>query len=500
MSTPSTGRGPGRFEIRPGQHRPKNVRNGAIFCVIVGFFLFVIYTKPELPFLSTTGETVTMDVADGANVRPGYTPVRVKGVDVGQVTGAERAPGGKGVRVTLRVDDGKGVTVHNDARAVLRWRTLLGRNLYVDLDPGSPSAPELGGQTIAMSRTSSQVEVDDAIEPLNADGRASTRTILKEFDKGFANAADSRRVLRALEPAMSSIGPGLRAVKGQKEGDLQRLIKHTSTVAGSLASDEVALAKLVTDGRMALGVTAARQADLRSLLATAPGALAEIRTTGARLRTTLDVLDPVAAKLRPGAREIPKAADRTIRLLKDVVPLLKDTRPTLTALRPAVAKLPELTQTAKTTFDRAEPVLDQALFPVIPWLKLTDPESKLTNYALVGPALAHGGSAVAIGDRYGTAATFEAGAGEQVLGISPCQTFITDGQVPLDKKIECEGISRMLTSLITGVPPDQVELKQRAVSKSAGKALFKGDALEQFTRQVKRNASKLGETKKEATR
>ncbi|MCK9250611.1 MAG: MlaD family protein [Solirubrobacteraceae bacterium] len=500
MSTPSTGRGPGRFEIRPGQHRPKHVRNGAIFCAIVGFFLFVIYTKPELPFLSTTGETVTMDVANGANVRPGYTPVRVKGVDVGQVTGAERAPGGKGVRITLRVDDGKGVTVHKDARAVLRWRTLLGRNLYVDLDPGSPSAPELGGEVIAMNRTSSQVELDDALEPLDADGRASTKTILEEFDKGFANAADSRRVLRALEPAMSSIGPGLRAVKGQKEGDLQRLIKHTSTVAGSLAADEVALARLVTDGRMALGVTAARQADLRSLLATAPGSLSEIRQTATRLRTTLDVLDPVAAKLRPGARKIPETADRTIRLLKDVVPLLKDTRPTLTALRPAVAKLPELTRTADATFDRAEPILDQVLFPIIPWLKDTDPESKLKNYALVGPALAHGGSATAWGERYGTSATFEAGVGERAVGFSPCKTFIADGQVPADQKIQCEGISRMLTSLLTGVPPDQVELRGRTVSKSAGKGIFEGESLRRFTREIKRNAPKIGETKKEATR
>jgi len=44
-----------RLEIVPGRHKPKRVRNGAIFVVAVLIFLWIIYTKPKLPFFSGAG-------------------------------------------------------------------------------------------------------------------------------------------------------------------------------------------------------------------------------------------------------------------------------------------------------------------------------------------------------------------------------------------------------------------------------------------------------------
>jgi len=145
---------------------------------------------------------VTAVLAYGANVRPGYTPVRVHGVDVGQVTGVQRAPAGRGVQIEMAIDDGKGVTLHDDARLALRWRTLLGRNMYVDLDPGSRSAPPLGHASIPRSRTSDQIELDTALEPLDARGRAAMKTMLGEFDRGFSDPAAVSGTIDAVEPAM----------------------------------------------------------------------------------------------------------------------------------------------------------------------------------------------------------------------------------------------------------------------------------------------------------
>ncbi len=461
------------FEIQPGQHRPKHVRNGAIFVVAIALFLWIIYTRPTIPGLGKGGTEVTADVSNGANVRPGYTPVRVQGVDVGQVTKVERSPSGRGVRVTFRVDDGTGVEVKRDARISLRWRTLLGRNLYVDLQPGSKSAPDLGGATIALHRTTVQNELDEAVEPLDDDGRTALKTIIREFDRGFAEGTGYRRTAKALGPAMRSLGPGLRALRGTQPGDLQELVRGVSRTAGALASDEVALGNLVTGGRATLAVTAARQADLRSLLSAAPGALAETRTTMARLRETLDVLDPLARDLRPGARKLPAAADETRRLLTVATPLLQDAGPTVRALRPAVQDLTKLTGSGTAFIAAIDPTLDRLIHPILPWARQRDAESKMKNYEVIGPAVSAAAGVTALGDRVGPVANFEAGVGENVEGLSPCKTFITNEYIPDDQKLNCELATRLITALLTGTPPDKVPFKSSAASAGAVRSLLR---------------------------
>ena len=66
--------------------------------------------------------------------------MRIAGVNVGKVIGVERD--GDATEVTFTVDDA-GRPIHEDAFAAIRPRIFLEGNFFVDLDPGSPSAPEL---------------------------------------------------------------------------------------------------------------------------------------------------------------------------------------------------------------------------------------------------------------------------------------------------------------------------------------------------------------------
>jgi virulence factor Mce-like protein len=461
--------GRGLFEIRPGQHRPKNIRNGTIFVALIALLLFVIYVKPTVPGFGTKGQKVVMEVSDGVNVRPGSTPVRVNGVEVGQVTKVGRAPSGRGVRVELLVEDGKGVKVHEDATVALRWRTLLGRNLYADLRPGSDSAPLLAASdVIPRSRTEVQTELDQAVEPLDTTGRTAVQTILKEFDKGFGSASGYRRTVRALGPAMRSLGPGLHSIRGTGSGDLRKMIQNTSRVLGAVASDEVELGEFINDGSVALGVTAAREADIRSLLASAPGALRETRTTMARLRKTLDVLDPVAQELRPGARKLRGSADDANRLLTAAAPLLRDAKPTVRALEPAVRDLTKLTSSGNELMAAANPVLDDAIYPILPYLRTPGVVSKRKLFQMIGPGISSADGVTAWGDSRGTFGNFEAGVGEGTIpAFSPCTTFITDGTVPADQKINCDATVRILSALVTGTSPDRIDIQRGAAAPAA---------------------------------
>ena len=67
-------------------------------------------------------------------------PVRIAGVKVGEVIGVERS--GEAAEVTFTVDD-EGPPIHEDAEVKIRPRLFLEGNFFLDLRPGSPSAPEL---------------------------------------------------------------------------------------------------------------------------------------------------------------------------------------------------------------------------------------------------------------------------------------------------------------------------------------------------------------------
>lgn len=438
------------FDIQPGQHKPKLVRNGAIFCLLAAIFLYIIYTKPSIPLLSGGGHTVTANFAYAADVVPGRTPVNEYGVNVGVVTGLQRNPDGPGVRVTMSITPGSGVHLHSDASASLRWRTLLGLNYYVDLIPGSRSAPALSG-SIPESHTSAQVELDQVLEPLNAQGRNALGTMIDQFDAGFADPAAIRSTTHAAGPAMRNLAAGLPGLRGTAPGkDLPQLIASTSKWMGALAADDAALGDLVDNGATALGVTAANQASLGATFADAPSALQQTQATMVRLRATLDTLDPVAQQLEPGARKLFRAATLARTALNAATPLLATLKPTLAAIRPSVNSLATAARAGVPVISNLTPVLSRTQSTYLPWLNSSDPETKLKEYEAVGPALASVSSALGYGDQYGALAGFEAGFGENTIGgVSPCTTYLADPTVPLSKKIDCEALAQTLTSIFT---------------------------------------------------
>ncbi len=82
------------------------------------------------------------------------SPVRIAGVDVGQVTRSSRSaatPARPWSRWTSTRD---GLPIHKDATAGILSRIFLEGNFYVDLHPGTPNAPLLSsGDTLPAPPT-----------------------------------------------------------------------------------------------------------------------------------------------------------------------------------------------------------------------------------------------------------------------------------------------------------------------------------------------------------
>ena len=117
--------------------------------------------------------------------------MRIAGVEVGEVISTSRD--GNATNVTFTVE-GAGRPIHDDAYAEIRPRTFLEGNFFVELDPGSPSAPELGsGGTIPVSRTSTAVQLDEVLTALQSPVRADLSRPAGELRRSAHPQADRRR-------------------------------------------------------------------------------------------------------------------------------------------------------------------------------------------------------------------------------------------------------------------------------------------------------------------
>ncbi|WP_205699629.1 MlaD family protein [Conexibacter sp. SYSU D00693] len=436
----------GRFALVPGQHRPHRVRDGAIFLAVVGFLLVAGFGR-GIPFWPDGRATVTADFAQAVSLREG-APVRVAGVDVGTVDGVDLGPGGRGARVTMKLDDDQEVDVRRDARAHLFWRTLLGRNMYVQLDPGTAGAPALGDDVLPASRTTAQVEVDQVLHPLDDGGRRALQVTTREFERGFAQPSAVQDTIDALPSASDSLAGGVSALRGSATGDLTRLVRSTSRALRALAADDDALAGTVEGAEVVLGVTAARRADLAGVLDRAPAAERRTITTMARLRGTLGRLDPLAAQLRPGARRLDDAVGAVRPALDVADPLLRRARPLLSRLRPAVADLGRAGTVGVPLFDALDPTLDRSLDRLLPWLQERDDETKLRNLEAIGPWFSGADAIASRFDANGYVLRMQPGASLQSIDSLPCQLYLTDPTAP--QLARCSALKQALGAVLGG--------------------------------------------------
>lgn len=348
----------------------------------LGVLLIVIAFTGRVPLLGgESGAAVTARFAQ-ANEIDTSTPVRIGGVDVGHVAALRAAPDNTTI-VVMRIT-AAGVRLHADAAAQIRWRTVLGGSMYVDLIPGSPSAPPLRGE-IPISRTGSQVDWDEFNSQLPAAARPQLQRMLTGLSAGLSAPRQEGETLSVLGPAAQTVGEGAQALRGQDIGDLPSLVRTTARTLTALSSGTGELERVVEGADATLAVTAAHNDQLAQALQLSPPALAATLRTSGILNRTLTALDPLVTKLEPDAKLLGPTSDvlrpllrRTSSTLERAVPLLQVAPGALQAL--AYASTEGIPLIAAFT-----PVVTRLNAKLIPWLDRTDPDSRLKLYEALGP-------------------------------------------------------------------------------------------------------------------
>jgi phospholipid/cholesterol/gamma-HCH transport system substrate-binding protein len=113
--------------------------------------------------------SIEAELPDAQAVVPGQgQTVRIAGVRVGDVGGVRLEDGRAVVKLEI---ERKFLPVHKDATALLRPRTGL-KDMFVELDPGSPQAGEMDeGDRIPVENSATDIDLDEILSSLDRDTR-----------------------------------------------------------------------------------------------------------------------------------------------------------------------------------------------------------------------------------------------------------------------------------------------------------------------------------------
>src|SRR5207302_261734 len=311
--------------------RTNPVRFAIVLLLVLAVALYFGFTK-HVPFRH--GYRLNAVFSTAVNIK-GKSPVRIAGVNVGKVTSIKRE-GDVGV-VSMEIES-RGLPIHSDATAKVRPRIFLEGNWFVDLQPGSPSAPTLSsGATLPVTQTADPVQLDQVLDALNTDTRANLQNFLIGYGDGLTkkpnaeeNAEQDADVhglsgAQGLNKAYHRAPPAERggavintAVGGTEAHDLSKLVASIGKVSAALNVHEQELGELIVNFNTFFSEFAAQSAPLRQTVAELPSSLLAIDRGLAELNASFPPTRAFAHDILPGVRATNAAVSATLPWIEQV--------------------------------------------------------------------------------------------------------------------------------------------------------------------------------------
>ncbi len=289
------------------------------FVVLLTLGSYLAYTK-DIPFIG--GGTEVKATFRNATTLRTTSPVRIAGVNVGTVTAVEAE--GDTAEVTMTLKD-EALPIHEDAVATIRPRLFLEGNFFIDLKPGTPSAPELDGDgEIPITQTSTSVQIDEVLAALQSDTREELKGLLSgygtalSYEPSATDDADQEPISKGKTGAQAladslryggEAGRGTaivnQALLGEDEHDLSGLISAQRDVFKELGTVEAELQGFITAFNTTAGALAQEQDNVRATIRELGPTFEAARPSLANLNEALPPLRAYVRALEPGVAELP---------------------------------------------------------------------------------------------------------------------------------------------------------------------------------------------------
>lgn len=338
---------------------------GIAALVLVGVVALLAITKPD-PFAGRRTIWAEFDSVQGLGRID--RDVRVAGVNEGEIGEVVRV--GDDALVELEVNEG--IVLHDDARVELRPHTLFEGSGYVDLHPGSPSAPVLEEEAvIPRERTEVYVSLDEATRVLRAPIRRSLQDLADVGARTLRGEAIGglQRTLRAAPGLTRGLGPTMRALRGPEGRELEGAIAGLSATVDALASQSDDLQALPPRANRTLAaLLVAGGEPLDAGLAELPEVTEELAAGSDELTALIDRIDrfavaarPVAVELAPTLRELRPLLVRTTPIARRSLPLVAGLRTILARTADAAPALARLVRVLRP----GARLLDESVLPYL---------------------------------------------------------------------------------------------------------------------------------------
>jgi virulence factor Mce-like protein len=368
-------------------------------------------------------------------------PVRIAGVDVGKVEGVTTGPGSTS-QINFNIS-GNGLPIHSDATIKIRDRLFLEGGYYLELNPGSPSAPDMrSGDTIQASHTSYPVQFYNLLSTFDGFTRDSLDQLLNTLNDSLSptdsagnaiahpGAVALKATIPQLTPTFKDTSYISRSLRGTHAGDVEKLLSSASDVTTTLQRNSSQLTGLV-DG---LSGTAGALAASDGALAQSVSGLDQVLQASPNALTAIDQSLPAVTKLGTTIDPSLKLAPPLIRgLTTAVIDLGAVVAPAershlLTSLKTAFVQFPNLLGQLGGVFPTTKAVTDCLTSNVVPILGGTVQDGALTVNQPVWQQFVHALTGVA-----GAAQNFDGNGhwvrlGPVSLGAQSVQSLL--GNVP----------------------------------------------------------------------
>lgn len=336
-------------------------------------------------------DQITATIKDAGQLEVG-AEVRTSGVIVGEVADIKLV--GRRAKLTIEVQKGV-LPLHTDASLTMRPVNVLGEN-FIDLDPGSDSAPFSRSSVIAGNRVTTAPTVQDLFDTFDQPTAAGLASLVTTLGVGLEdNGAEVAKAMKLLTPAMQD-SARLGDILSEQNQVLANLIAAADPIAASIADDDgQTLDSLLTSTHDTLRALTSKQEALEATLRELPDTLTSADKTLKRFGATAEAGAPTVHALRPltddlddVVEELDEFAESADPALDSLTPVLQEADVLLDDAAPVVAQLrksgPDLAQTAESLKPVSRQLLDEHLQDVMDfvrkWALSTNGRDGLSHY------------------------------------------------------------------------------------------------------------------------
>lgn len=332
-----------------------------VVAVVIGGYI-VAHQRIEfpawVPFIGDKGMIFNAEFQTAQAVMPGQgQALTVAGVTVGTVQDVH-LENGRAI-ISMRLDEGSDVTIHQDAQLLLRPKTGL-KDMIVAMNPGTASSPKLrAGQTLSVAQTEPDVNLDEFLSALDTDSRTYLQFLLNGAGTALKGQGPTlAAVLKRFDPTSRDLGLITKQL-AVRQNNIRHAVHNFKLLIQALGASDAQLSRFVSASNDVLGTFATEDDSLKATLAGLPAALSHTEKGMAKVVDFTDVVAPALKALEPTSKNLGPGLKAMIPTLQHSQPIITDelrpfaraAKPTLDAITPALQKLVPLTGSLVQTFD-----------------------------------------------------------------------------------------------------------------------------------------------------